>query len=108
MSATGFVVLAIAVWATFASVRTIQRIGLRQFSVVVARRGWVVSKVLLRGTWIVVGAMFAAASRSDDDGAARMFTGPDRMDINDSDNYYVNWDSPLYIGDASEKKEGEV
>ena len=82
MSATGFVVLAIAVWATFASVRTIQRIGLRQFSVVVARRGWAVSKVLLRGTWIVVGAMFAAAaSRSDDDEG--VFTKPEHVDLND-------------------------
>ena len=106
MSVTGFVVLAIAVWATFASVRTIQRIGLRQFSVLVARRGWAVSKVLLRGTWIVVGAMFAAAaSRNDEDKpAGGLFDqGYDPMDITDQANH-VRVDSPYYI----KKKEGEV
>ena len=93
MSATGFVVLAIAVWATFASVRTIQRIGLRQFSVVVARRGWAVSKVLLRGTWIVVGAMFAAAaSRSESS------VEPDRSDLSDITNY-TRANSILYDDD---------
>jgi len=108
MSVIGSVVLAIAVWATFASVRTIRRIGLRRFGMAVGRLGWDVGKVALGGTALVGGAVAAAASRADDEGAARMFTGPDRMDINDSDNYYVNWDSPLYIGDAFDKKEGEV
>ena len=106
MSVTVFVVLAIAVWVTFASVRTIQRIGLRQFSVVVARRGWVVSKVLLRGTWFVVGAMFAAASRSDDDGDARALMGPDLMDITDPANFHSRAASPLYTGDDLDRKEG--
>ena len=109
MSVTGFVVLAIAVWATFASVRTIQRIGLRQFSVVIARRGWAVSKVLLRGTWIVVGAMFAAAaSRSDDDEIDAGLIGPDLMDGNDIANS-GRPESPWYSGDHfDDKKEGEV
>jgi hypothetical protein len=34
--------------------------------------------------------------------------GPDLMDINDSDNYYVRWESPWYIGDYFDKKEGGV
>ena len=109
MSVTGFVVLAIAAWATYASVRTTRRIGLRRFGMAVGRLGWDLGKAALGGAALVGGAVAAsAASRSDDDGAARMFTGPDRMDINDSDNYYVNWDSPLYIGDAFDKREGEV
>ena len=109
MSATGWVIAGIGVWAVVASVRTARRIGLRRFSLAVGQLGWDLGKVALGGAAVVAGAVVASAPNpADDDGAARMFTGPDRMDINDSDNYYVNWDSPLYIRDASDKKEGEA
>ena len=105
----GFVVLAIAAWATYASVRTVRRIGLRRFGMAVGRLGWDLGKVALGGAALVGGAVTASAvSRADDDDDGQIFTGSDLMDINDSANYYVNWDSPLYIGDAFDKKEGEV
>jgi len=105
----GFVVLAIAVWATYASVRTIRRIGLRRFSLAVSRLGWDLGKVALSGTALVGGAVVAsAASRADDDDIDAGLLGPDLLDVNDSDNYYVRWQSPLYIGEDLDKKEGGV
>ena len=107
MSVTGFVVLAIAVWATFASVRTIRRIGLRRFGMAVGRLGWDLGKVALGGTALVGGAVAAsAAGRADDDDIDAGLLGPDLLDVNDSDNYYVRWQSPLYIGEDLDKKEG--
>ena len=107
MSVAGFVVLVIAVWATYASVRTIRRIGLRRFGKAVGRLSWDLGKVALGGTALVSGAVVAStASRSADDGDGRLFTGPDLMDLNDSANYHVNWKSPLYMGDASDENEG--
>ena len=104
----GSVLLAIAVWATFASVRTIRRIGLRRFGKAVGRLGWDLGKVALGGTALVGGALAAsAASRSDDDDAAHMFTGPDLFDMKDPANF-GRPQSPWYIGDAFDKKEGEV
>ena len=109
MSVTGFVALAIAAWATYASVRTIRRIGLRRFSLAVGRLGWDLGKVVLGGTAVVGGALAASAvSRSDDDDPAHMFTGPDLFDMNDPANL-GRPQSPWYSGDYfDDKKEGEV
>ncbi len=103
----GSVLLAIAVWATFASVRTIRRIGLRRFSLAVGRLGWDLGKVALGGTALVGGAVAAsAASRSDDDDSGLI--GPDLMDGNDIANS-GRPESPWYSGDYfDDKKEGEV
>lgn len=107
MSVIGFVVVAIAVWATFASVRTIRRIGLRRFGKAVGRLGWDLGKMALGGTALVGGAVVtSAASRSDDDDSDAGLLNPDLLDVNDSDNYYVRWQSPLYIGEDLDKKEG--
>ena len=102
MSVTGFVVLAIAVWATFASVRTIQRIGLRRFGKAVGRLGWDLGKVVLGGAASVAGALAAAAPRNT--GEDPFDDGHDLLDSSDPVNY-VRTDSPYYVGD---KKEGEV
>jgi hypothetical protein len=109
MSVLGFVVLAIAAWATFASVRTIRRIGLRRFGMAVGRLGWDLGKVVLGGTALVGGALAAsAASRADDDDVDSGLLGPDLMDMNDPANFYDRWDSPLYIAEDLDKKEGGV
>ena len=109
MSVAGFVVLAIAVWATYASVRTIRRIGLRRFSLAVGRLGWDVSKVALSGAALVAGALAAsAASRSDDDDMDAGLLGPDLMDMKDPANFHSRAASPLYIGEDLDKKEGGV
>ena len=93
MSVTGFVVLAIAVWATYASVRTIRRIGLRRFSLAVGRLGWDLGKVAMGGAALVGGAAAASAvSRSDSD------PEPDPLDPFDPDNYAVRPESPLWTG----------
>ena len=105
----GLVGVAIAVWATFASVRIIRRIGLRRFGMAVGRLGWDLGKVALGGAALAGGAVVAsAASRSDDDDIDAGLLGPDLLDVNDSDNYYVRWQSPLYIGEDLDKKEGGV
>jgi hypothetical protein len=105
MSVTGFVLLAIAVWAIFASVRTIRRIGLRHFSLAIGRLGWDLGKVALSGAALVVGALAAAsASGSDEDKPVEIFEhGYDPLDLTDQANH-VRVDSPYYIN----KKEGEV
>jgi hypothetical protein len=107
MSVIGSVVLAIAVWATYASVRTIRRIGLRRFGKAVGRLGWDLGKVALGGTVLVGGAVAAAASRSDDEDIDAGLLGPDLMDVNDIANL-GRPDSPHYIGDYFDKHEGEV
>ena len=106
----GSVLLAIAVWATFASVRTIRRIGVRRFSLAVGRLGWDLVKVALGGTALVGGAVVAsAAGRAVDDDVDSGLIGPDLMDGNDPDNYYLRPESPWYSGDYfDDKKEGEV
>ena len=103
----GSVLLAVAAWATFASVRTIRRIGLRRFSLAVGRLGWDLGKVALGGTALVGGAVVAAASRSDDEDINAGLLGPDLMDVNDIANL-GRPDSPHYIGDYFDKHEGEV
>lgn len=96
----GSVLLAIAVWATFASVRTIRRIGLRRFSLAVGRLGWDLGKVALGGTALVGGAVAAsAASRSDDDDVDSGLLGPDIWDFNDLENHSLRPESPWYSGD---------
>ena len=117
MSVTAFVVLAIAVWATYASVRTIRRIGLRRFSLAVGRLGWDLGKVALGGAALggaaLVGGAVAASSVNRADAADSGLIGPDLMDGNDPDNYYLRPESPWYSGpDIGEyfdnKKEGGV
>jgi len=109
MSAIGFVVVAIAVWATFASVRTIRRIGLRRFSLAVGRLGWDLGKVALGGTALVGGALAAsAASGADDDHVDSGLLGPDLMDMKDPANFHSRAASPLYIGEDLDKKEDGV
>jgi len=84
MSLSGLVVFAVGIWATYASVRTIQRIGLRRFSVAVGRLGWDLGKVALGGTAAVAGAVVASAvSGEDDDSATPGFTDLDPVDLND-------------------------
>ena len=112
MSVTAFVVLAIAVWATYASVRTIRRIGLRRFSLAVGRLGWDLGKVALGGTALVGGAV-AASAVSRADGADSGLIGPDLMDGNDLANHFTRPESPWYSGpDIGEyfdnEKEGGV
>ena len=102
MSVARFVVLAIAVWATYASVRTIRRIGLRRFGMAVGRLGWDVGKVALGGTALVAGALAAAAQRNT--GENPFDDGHDLLDSSDPVNH-VRTDSPHYVGD---KKEGEL
>ena len=105
----GFVVLAIAVWATYASVRTIRRIGLRRFSLAVSRLGWDLGKVTLGGAAVVGGALAASATNpADDDDVDSGLLGPDLMDMNDPANFYDRWDSPLYIAEDLDKKEDGV
>ena len=116
MSVTGFVALAIAAWATYASVRTIRRIGLRRFSLAVGRLGWDLGKVALGGAALVGGAMVTAAPRNADKnpgGPLDIDDGHDIWDPSDPVNY-IRADSPVnpnnpgasyYLGD---KKEGEV
>jgi len=97
----GSVLLAVAVWATFASVRTIRRIGLRRFGKAVGRLGWDLGKVALGGVALVGGAVAASAvNRADvvDSGLA----GPDLLDVDDLDNYYLRPQSQLYIGIAED------
>ena len=116
MSAIGFVVVAVAVWATFASVRTIRRIGLRRFSLAVGRLGWDLGKVALGGAALggaalVVGAV-AASSVNRADAADSGLIGPDLMDGNDLANS-GRPESPWYSGpDIGEyfdnEKEGGV
>jgi hypothetical protein len=97
MSVIGSVVLAIAVWATFASVRTIRRIGMRRFGNAVGRLGWDLGKVALGGAALVGGAVAASAvNRADDDGDAGLI-GPDLMDGNDIANS-DRAESPWYTG----------
>ena len=109
MSISGLVGLVIAILAIVAGVRTIRRIGLRRFSLAVGRLGWDVGKVALSGTALVAGALAAsAASRSDDDDMDAGLLGPDLMDMNDPANFYDRWDSPLYIAEDLDKKEGGV
>ena len=108
MSVTGFVVLAIAVWATFASVRTIQRIGLRRFGKAVGRLGWDLGKVALGGAALVGGAVAASAvSRTDDDDIDAGLLGPDLLDPGDLDNYTIRPESPLWYGHQEQPWEGE-
>ena len=103
----GFVGLAIAAWATYASVRTIRRIGLRRFGMAVGRLGWDLGKVALGGTALVGGAL-AASAVSRADGADSGLIGPDLMDGNDIANS-GRPESPWYSGDYfDDKKEGEV
>ena len=111
MSVTGFAALAIAAWATYASVRTIRRIGLRRFSLAVGRLGWDLGKVALGGTALVGGAV-AASAVSRADGADSGLIGPDLMDGNDLANS-GRPESPWYSGpDIGEyfdnEKEGGV
>ena len=95
----GSVLLAIAVWATFASVRTIRRIGLRRVGLAVGRLGWDLGKVALGGAAPVGGAVVAsAASRSGDDDVGPGFLDPDLLDVNDVANS-GRPQSPLYNGD---------
>ena len=89
MSLSGFVVFAVGIWATYASVRTIQRIGLRRFSVAVGRLCWDLGKVAVGGMAVVGGAVAASAPNPTDDDA------PDPLDPFDPDNYTVRPDSPL-------------
>ena len=105
----GSVLLAIAVWATFASVRTIRRIGVRRFSLAVGRLGWDLGKVALGGTALVGGAVAAsAASRSGDDDTDAGLIGPDYFDIHDIANM-DRPESPFYSGAYyDDHKEGEV
>ena len=93
MSVTGFVVLAIAAWATYASVRTIRRIGLRRFSLAIGRLGWDLGKVALGGAAFVGGAV-AASAVNRADGSVE----PDRNDISDITNY-TRANSTLYDDD---------
>jgi hypothetical protein len=108
MSVAGFVVLAIAVWATYASVRTIRRIGLRRFGMAVGRLGWDLGKVASAGlpSW--------AARWRHRQQAVRM-----TMTLIQGSRVPTSWTStirqllraagiPLYIGDYFDKKEGEV
>ena len=109
MSVTGFVALAIAAGATYASVRTVRRIGLRRFGMAVGRLGWDLGKVALGGAALVGGAVAASAvNRSDD--ADSGLAGPDLMDVDDLDNYYLRPQSQLYIGIAEDfgNKEDEM
>jgi hypothetical protein len=105
MSVAGFVVLVIAVWATYASVRTIRRIGLRRFSLAVSRLGWDLGKVALSGAALVSGALAASAASRTDDSKPLFDDGHDVFDHTDLSNVYLRPESPLYVGD---KKEGEV
>jgi len=107
----GSVLLAVAVWATFASVRTIRRIGLRRFSLAVGRLSWDLGKVALGGAALVGGAV-AASAVSRADGADSGLIGPDLMDGNDLANS-GRPESPWYSGpDIGEyfdnEKEGGV
>ncbi len=109
----GFVGLAIAAWATYASVRTIRRIGLRRFGMAVGRLGWDLGKVALGGAALVGGAVAASAvNRADDDDGDAGLIGPDLMDGNDIANS-DRAESPWYTGpDIGEyfdnEKEGGV
>jgi len=103
MSLSGFVVFAVGIWATYASIRTIRRIGLRRFSVAVGRLGWDLGKVALGVTAVVAGAVVGGAARgADEETNGSGLNGPDLMDINDPDNYYLRPQSPLYIGIAED------
>jgi len=107
----GSVLLAVAVWATFASVRTIRRIGLRRFSLAVGRLGWDLGKVALGGTALVGGAVVASAANRADVADSGLI-GPDLMDGNDLANS-GRPESPWYSGpDIGEyfdnEKEGGV
>jgi hypothetical protein len=110
MSVAGFVVLAIAVWATYASVRTIRRIGLRRFGKAVGRLGWDLGKVALGGTALVGGAVASsAAGRAGDEDADSGLLGPDIWDFNDLENHSLRPESPWYSGDFfDDDKKDEV
>ena len=108
MSISGLVGLVIAISAIVAGVRTIRRIGLRRFSLAVGWLGWDVGKVALSGAALVAGALAASiASRSDNDDIDAGLLGPDLMDMKDPANS-DHPESPLYIGDYFDKKEGDV
>ena len=106
----GFVALAIAAWATYASVRTIRRIGLRRFGMAVGRLGWDLGKVALGGTALVGGAMASsAAGRADDDDVDSGLLGPNIWDFNDLENHSLRPESPWYSGDYfDDEKEDEA
>ena len=111
MSLSGLVVFAVGIWATYAGVRTIQRIGLRRFSVAVGRLSWDLGKVALGGAALVAGAMAASAANRAD-AADSGLIGPDLMDGNDLANS-GRPESPWYSGpDIGEyfdnEKEGGV
>ena len=98
MSATGWVIAGIGVWAVVASVRTARRIGLRRFSLAVGRLGWDLGKVALGGTAVVAGAVVASAARSADSEEIDNDPDPDLLDVNDLANFTSRPASPLWSG----------
>jgi len=104
MSLSGFVVFAVGIWATYASIRTIRRIGLRRFSLAVGRLSWDLGKVALGGAALVAGAMAASAANRGDDIDAGLL-GPDLMDGNDIANS-GRPESPWYSGDYFDDEKG--
>ena len=97
MSLSGLVVFAVGIWATYASVRTIRRVGLRRFSLAVGRLGWDLGKVALGGTAVVAGAVVASAV-SQEDGDHADLSGPDLLDPDDYDNFAIRPESPPWYG----------
>jgi len=85
-----FVLLAIAVWAMVASVRSIRKNGLRQFGLIVGRR----TMKIMRGAWgfFIVMCGGTTPSRSEID------SGPDLNDPGDIHNVAIRPESPLWYG----------
>jgi len=98
MSLTGFVVFAVGIWATYASVRTIRRIGLRRFSLAVGRLGWDLGKVALGGAALVAGTMAASAVSRAESNDSDVDPEPDLLDVNDLANFTSRPASPLWSG----------
>jgi hypothetical protein len=107
MGLADWIIMVFAIWTIVVSARTIRRIGIRRFSLAVGRLGWDLVKITLAGVSLLVGTLAATSSgRSDDNEIDSGLLGPDLMDMNDPANFYDRWDSPLYIAEDLDKKEG--